>query len=140
MMKVTRRDILKILTNFILTLSGLLGLRGIIKFLAYQTEEEPPSSFDLGSTMDFPVGSAIVREEIPAIIYHRDDGFDAMSLVCTHLGCTLRQEGDGFACPCHGSRFDENGQVLRGPAEKALGRLQVEVNEDGELVLHVGEL
>lgn len=48
----------------------------------------------------------------------------AISLVCTHLGCTVRPESNKLACPCHGSQFDANGKVERGPADKDLGRWQ----------------
>ncbi len=126
---------LKLLTNSLLAVSGLLGLQGLFRFLSCQTEDDPLSVYDLGSSADFPVGSRTLRDDIPAVVTHTDDGFDAMSLVCTHLGCTLHADGDGFACPCHGSRFDEDGRVLNGPAEKAMVHLQVEVNDDGELLL-----
>jgi len=45
-----------------------------------------------------------------------------LRLRCTHLGCALevdRAVGQ-IACPCHGSRFDLQGQVLRGPAAAPL--------------------
>jgi len=47
---------------------------------------------------------------------------------CTHLGCAVGLEagGDGFVCPCHGSRYDLAGDVLHGPADEPLARLQVE--------------
>lgn len=46
----------------------------------------------------------------------------ALSLACTHLGCRLASAPDGFACPCHGSRFDAAGSPAAGPARAALVR------------------
>jgi Rieske Fe-S protein len=43
-----------------------------------------------------------------------------MSLTCTHLGCTVSLDGDRFACPCHGSVFALDGEVIKGPAVKRL--------------------
>jgi nitrite reductase/ring-hydroxylating ferredoxin subunit len=61
-----------------------------------------------------------------AVAMLRDaDGVYAISRVCTHLGCLVKTEPDGFSCPCHGSRFGGDGAVLRGPAPKALPWLAV---------------
>ncbi|WOD38376.1 Rieske 2Fe-2S domain-containing protein [Nodosilinea sp. E11] len=42
--------------------------------------------------------------------------------VCPHRGCAVNWQADQnrFACPCHGSKFDAEGRVLRGPARKPL--------------------
>jgi len=40
--------------------------------------------------------------------------------VCTHLGCVPNRTDDGWACPCHGSLYDNSGRVVRGPAPNNL--------------------
>jgi cytochrome b6-f complex iron-sulfur subunit len=64
-------------------------------------------------------------------------GFAALSSVCTHRGCTVDIGGPGLACPCHGSQYDREGQVMRGPASRALTRYPVRATGD-ELVIDVG--
>jgi len=56
----------------------------------------------------------------------------AISSVCTHFGCTVAWEPEAqeFACPCHGSRFDAEGQATRGPARRPLERVTVVVKDD----------
>lgn len=64
--------------------------------------------------------------EAPIYVLARPDGsYTALSPICTHLGCTVNIEGPHLVCPCHGSTYDRNGEVLRGPAERALRRFKV---------------
>ncbi|MBE6715161.1 MAG: FAD-dependent oxidoreductase, partial [Ruminococcaceae bacterium] len=41
---------------------------------------------------------------------------------CPHMGCTLKwnSEERTWECPCHGSRFSENGEILDNPSNKRL--------------------
>jgi len=75
-----------------------------------------------------------------AYIGRDDGGLYAIDAVCTHLGCLVQQEdGEGFACPCHGSRFAADGQVLHGPAGQPLRCLALNLNQDGQLVVERGQ-
>ncbi|HET7399744.1 MAG TPA: FAD-dependent oxidoreductase [Intrasporangium sp.] len=56
--------------------------------------------------------------------YRDDDGrLHAVSARCTHLGCQVAWNAAerSWDCPCHGSRFDPDGQVIEGPATEPLG-------------------
>jgi glycine/D-amino acid oxidase-like deaminating enzyme/nitrite reductase/ring-hydroxylating ferredoxin subunit len=58
-------------------------------------------------------------------VYRDEDGtLHAVSLRCTHMGCLVRfnTAERSWDCPCHGSRFDVDGNVLEGPAVRPLER------------------
>eukprot|EP00802_Teleaulax_amphioxeia_P018506 Tamp_18699.p1 GENE.Tamp_18699~~Tamp_18699.p1 ORF type:complete len:256 (+),score=40.43 Tamp_18699:191-958(+) len=59
-----------------------------------------------------------------------------VNAVCTHLGCVVpwNKSLNRFACPCHGSQYDKNGKVVRGPAPLSLA-LANRKTVDGTVVL-----
>jgi len=63
----------------------------------------------------------------PVLVVNTGDGYRAISAVCTHLGCVVKWKKGRrqFFCPCHGARFDLDGQVLGGPAPRPLAALEV---------------
>jgi thiosulfate dehydrogenase [quinone] large subunit len=88
----------------------------------------------LAKTADVPVGGArkVTVESVdePAWVLQLDRGdFTAYSAICPHQGCTVEfvSPADGFACPCHQSRFDAQGQRISGPAPKGLTSIPVTV-------------
>lgn len=127
---------MKIAGGGLLAASGVFGLGILLQYLGYQSEPPPQTEFDLGPASRYPLGSRTNLADVPAILIHSESGFSALSLVCTHLGCTLEQKPDGFTCPCHGSHFSANGTVLRGPAAKSMVSLQIEQDKQGHLILH----
>ncbi|HEY9228760.1 MAG TPA: FAD-dependent oxidoreductase, partial [Gemmatimonadaceae bacterium] len=59
-------------------------------------------------------------------VHRKSDGeVVKVSAVCTHLGCLVRWNAAErtWDCPCHGSRFSPEGQILGGPAERPLERV-----------------
>lgn len=58
----------------------------------------------------------------------------AFSQKCTHLGCVVYYEADEdrWHCPCHEGNFEAlSGRVISGPPTRPLGRIDVEVRDDG---------
>ena len=135
MSKLSRRDFLKLVRNGLLYLSGALALGGLLRYLDYDPNPAPQTEFDLGPASSFPLHSRTLIAAPPAMLIHTENGFSAMSLVCTHLGCTLEEKEQGFSCPCHGSHFDAKGNVTHGPADQPLKSLRLEVTEQGNLKL-----
>jgi Rieske Fe-S protein len=58
------------------------------------------------------------------------------AVTCSHLGCSVNFNKDAkrFECPCHGSRFSLEGQVIHGPALFPLSHLKVTEQADSLLV------
>lgn len=55
----------------------------------------------------------------------------AFSSVCTHLGCLVNWDNNKkeFLCPCHGGKYNMNGDVIAGPPPKPLTRLPLEIKD-----------
>ena len=73
-----------------------------------------------------PVGGAVSAKlgSDPIVVSQPKSGeVVAFSAICTHQGCTVAPQGKEFDCPCHGSRFKPTGEVISGPAEEPLERL-----------------
>ncbi len=137
MMNFSRRDFLKLANRAVLTVSGLLGAGILGRFFTYREDGAAQKEVVLGLAEAYPLGSRQVLAQVPALLVHDENGFSALSLTCTHLGCTLEEEQAGLSCPCHGSVFDSQGRVLRGPATEKLPELQLELRSDGHLVVYL---
>jgi Rieske Fe-S protein len=133
----SRRNFLELAWKGLLGLSSALGLAGLVRFLSHQPYPTPLSRFDLGPYELIDRQKASIINEAQAVLIPTAGGFEAYSLVCPHLGCLVELKKDHFLCPCHSSRFDLKGQVLKGPSDQPLRRLQIEVNEEGRLILDI---
>jgi Rieske Fe-S protein len=74
-------------------------------------------------------GAVLQRGARKLAVYRAEDGtLSVCSAVCTHLGGVVRWNSaeQSWDCPCHGSRFSPEGEVLNGPALHDLRRLDIE--------------
>jgi Rieske Fe-S protein len=83
---------------------------------------------------DVPAEGALVLPEERCAVVRSGGRLMAFDLTCPHLGCTVKATEQGFACPCHGSRFGTDGRVQDGPADRPLARRAVE-RRDGAVVV-----
>lgn len=97
-------------------------------------EAGPVDSFGIGSVSAFMGGRFYLARQ-------SDGGFIALSLRCSHLGCSVswEEEKKRFICPCHSSAFDIGGEVLNPPAARALDYYPVLI-ENGIVKVDIGNL
>ena len=131
-----RRSFLSLaaLTSFVAALGTAVA--GILRLPNPGVLPGPARRFKLGPPEEFAVGSETAFTEQNLVLFRDSEGFYAISTTCTHLGCTVARSREGFACPCHGSRFDANGKVTGGPAPRPLPWLEVSRAADGTLIVN----
>jgi Rieske Fe-S protein len=69
------------------------------------------------------------------LLKQSDGSLTALSMLCTHVCCQCQyvNSSSEIACPCHGSLFDLNGNVLRGPAATKLPSIQLSIDSNGNI-------
>jgi cytochrome b6-f complex iron-sulfur subunit len=85
--------------------------------------------FIAGKVTDFKVGEVTPFRKERAFILRTDGGFLAISAICTHLHCIVNWNEvlKKFECPCHGAKFNQNGEVLEGPPPRPLDLYKLQV-------------
>ena len=163
--EITRRSFLAMLGWGAFTLASLGALFESLRFGFPNALYEDPSAFKAGLPSEYAVGSTTVITDKRVVINRDADGFYAINLICTHLGCTPRYFADvtsdliakgitgikdpdtgqaatktnpvlqGFKCPCHGSRYFRDAINFFGPAPRPMDRVYMEVARDGHLFI-----
>jgi len=132
---VSRRSFLGLASLGAIILSALSTFGGILRFTKANVYYEESKRFKIGKPDMFPVGFIKSIEDQNVFIFSDNDGFHAISRICTHLGCIVALTEIGMACPCHGSKYNRNGKVVGGPAPRSLPWLEISQNIDGTLVV-----
>jgi len=110
-------------------LSGLGALAaGVIAGVGLGRATEPAASskrpplvgangrwYPVASLADLPDGAIrpFTAGAVQGFLIYRDGQLQALSRICTHMGCTLRinRPEQTFECPCHGAEFDLQGHI-----------------------------
>lgn len=140
--QLTRKNFFWKLSGSSLGLAVTGSIAHTLQFLTPKVLFEPPTRFRVGLPEAYPQGTVITLPEHQLFIVRAKEGnFHAMSSICSHLGCiTNYRKADGLIlCPCHGSTFDTEGNVLDGPAPRPLARWHMEQNDSGQLIVDLSE-
>lgn len=107
------------------------------EFLSPNVLFEPSAIVNLGNPDGFVVNSVTMDVNSAIYLVRAEEGFFALSEVCTHLGCLTawNQDLGIIVCPCHGSKFTRMGEKIEGPAPKPLPWLKTWVSDDGDLLV-----
>jgi len=119
-----------------------IGIVSLVTFLVSLLRMPFPSllpgksgRFKIGRKHDFPSGAMKYFGDDQVYVFADTEGIYAISAVCTHLGCVVNKEKDGFTCPCHGSRYGPDGRVAKGAAPRDLPWYQISRLPSGQLVV-----
>lgn len=145
-----RRDFLQIAGAIggLVVLAGVLGALGTISIPkgttsnsgngTTQTSTLPSGA--IANEKDLQVGVPVYFDYpssgYPSMLLKRSDGpMIALSMLCTHVCCQCQYVNSAteIACPCHGSLFDLNGNVMRGPAASNLPTIQLSTDSSGNI-------
>lgn len=136
---ISRRKVLAWLTSMGILGSGIVTIFSNLVFIKPRATYGQPSRFSIGTPDEFPPGTRIALGDQKVAVTREGDKMAAISITCTHLGCIVGVSETGFACPCHGSRFDQDGNVTGGPAPKPLPWFEVTLAPNGELEIDKGK-
>ncbi len=75
----------------------------------------------------------VIRSEqlpFPICVYKKNNECIALYMECAHQSCELNPNETTLVCPCHGSEFSSNGEVLNPPADKNLKQFNVITDDE----------
>ncbi|MGI0092452.1 MAG: Rieske 2Fe-2S domain-containing protein [Nitrososphaerales archaeon] len=153
-LKNSRRDFLQISGTIgaLFVLTAALGVWTAISTPGSSngSQSSPPSNGG-GPTSNLPSGAVANANQLQTgvplyfdypssgysnmLLKKADGSISALSMLCTHVCCQCEYLSayKEIFCPCHGSVFDQNGDVLRGPAATKLPSIQLSIDANGNI-------
>lgn len=92
-----------------------------------------------GTVADLDKNGYLLNEKMSLgktlVVREKDNQLVAVNPTCTHAGCNVEWNADQtFICPCHASKFANNGKLLQGPATQSLALYTAKIEGDQVLV------
>ena len=138
--KQTRRDFMKTAWKGLGIVAGLEFTGLTLHYLMdRKVKDSEGKLFEAGLPKEFPLGSVTpFRRGHFFLVRMNEGGFLAMSLKCSHLGCSIiwDENKNEFVCPCHSSKFTVTGDVIKPPAPRALDIYKIDVTK-GKLFINL---
>ena len=111
-----------------------IGVVGIVSFFAFAWNKLTLNHIALHEkktlSVPFPKNESVsfINEYI---VINQNNDTRVLTAHCTHLGCKINKTENGrLVCPCHGSEYDFNGNVIKGPAYKNLNKIPFKISQD----------
>jgi cytochrome b6-f complex iron-sulfur subunit len=134
---IPRRDFLGLASLWAAGSALVFALLGMGRLPKAAILSSPSKRFGVVLPETLQPGQVFLPPGRSVAVFRDAEGAWAISRVCTHLGCIIKDIPDGFECPCHGSRFSVDGVVTKGPAPRPLAWLKVSA-AGGKLVIDEG--
>ncbi|MFY9588629.1 MAG: universal stress protein [Actinomycetota bacterium] len=114
---------------------GMTGARRMLGSVPTQVMHRAPTDVLIAKTVDRtledlgPGMGGLVNVDGKKIAAYRtaDGSIVALSPRCAHMGCTVDWNSveSTWDCPCHGSRYTKEGELLQGPAKTGLDHEEI---------------
>jgi Rieske Fe-S protein len=131
-----RKDFIKASCNFCLlrTAAMLLpNLTGCSPSYSVFSTEKKNNELQLPLTLFDKSPLQIVRVKginYDIAVHKKENDFTALLLRCTHAENEVLPDRNGYSCSLHGSRFNESGKVIKGPAETSLKKYKTTISNN----------
>jgi len=138
--EITRRNFLGLSFLGAFGVLTLQTLGAMLKFLQPVATEGFGGEVFAGRVEEFAVGSVNRILSGRFFLVRNEDGLLALWQKCTHLGCSVPwdEEHQQFHCPCHGSIFNEVGEITGGPAPRPMDTFPITIRS-GEIWVDTGK-
>jgi cytochrome b6-f complex iron-sulfur subunit len=96
------------------------------------------SELVVGKASEVPVNSGKIYQfnNDKVLVINNNGTFTASTAVCTHLGCLVHWDSQQnlIACPCHGAKYKQNGEIISGPQPLPLKVYKVRVEGENLII------
>lgn len=133
---------------------ALVGLQAVVAFIFFFWPRKLGtfgSTLSAGNAADYKVGDVKYFVDGKFYLVRLQEGFMALYQKCPHVGCTVPWRPDFefsyaggtvkglFRCPCHGSTYLPNGQIIFGPAPRPMDYMRI-TGDGGRLMVNTGAI